>query len=356
MESIKNDMRHQISRWPIHARTVLTSYPHRRSAARAVPIGRSFIVKIALPPTLAALICLSASSMALAQNLPQAPSPATGMSLSKPQFDTETPHYNVAGVADKAASTVVADVGGRTITLGNVGDGVRDLPPGPRAQPFDTVYPGVLKRLIQIQALVLRAQKRGLDKDPQVVRRAQLAYDSVLADAVLVREAGAGIAEQKLLERYDRDLGDKPGPEEVDVFIILLPTEAEAVAVIAELAGGADFATVAHRVSKDSSAAVGGDLGFRPLGVLTPEIGAVAFAMLPGQTAPRPVRTGAGWFVVRVGEHRQGQNPSFAAVREEIRTNLIREAFPAIVEAALADTVIHTYDITGPEGQHPPGQ
>ncbi len=203
---------------------------------------------------------------------------------------------------------------------------------------------------------MLRAQKRGLDKDPQVERRAKLAYDGVLADAVLVREAGAGITEQNLLARYDRDLGGKPGPEEAEVFIVLLPTEAEAIAVIAELAGGADFATVAHRVSKDSSAAAGGDLGFRTRGVLTPEIGAVAFSMLPGQTAPRPVRTGAGWFVVRVGEHRQGQNPSFAAVREEIRTNLMREAFPALVDAALADTVIHIYDLTGPEGQRPAGQ
>lgn len=313
-------------------------------------------MKSAFPPALAALMCLLASSLAVAQNLPQAPSPATGMSLSKPQFDTETPHYDLTGESEKAADTVVADVGGRTITLGNVGDGVRDLPPGPRAQPFETVYPGVLKRLIQIEALVLRAQKRGLDKDPRVLRRARLAYDSVLADAVLVREAGAGLPEQKLLERYDRDLRDKPGPEEADVFVILLPTEEEANAVIAELAGGADFATVAHRVSKDSSAAAGGDLGFRPRGVLAPEIGAVAFAMLPGQTAPRPVRTGAGWFVVRVGEHRQGQNPSFAAVREEIRTTLLREAFPAIVDAALSDTVIRTYDITGPVGEHQGGQ
>jgi hypothetical protein len=35
---------------------------------------------------------------------------------------------------------------------------------------------------------------------------------------------------------------------------------------------------------------------------------------------------------------------------------LIREAFPTIVDAALADTVIRTYDITGPEGRHPAGQ
>ncbi len=83
-------------------------------------------MKLVLPPAVAALACLLASSVAVAQNLPRAPSPATGMDLTKPQFDTETPHYNVAGAADKAASTVVADVGGRTITLGSVGDGIRD--------------------------------------------------------------------------------------------------------------------------------------------------------------------------------------------------------------------------------------
>ncbi len=295
--------------------------------------------------------CLLLPAMSWAQGAPKTVSPATSIDLTKPQFDTETPHYDVSGAAAKAATTVVADVGGQAITLGEVGDAIRALPPTVQALPFDTVYPGVLQQMTQMRALVVRAQRRGLDKDPAVLRRAKIAYDNVLANAVLVREAGAAVTEKMLLDRYDRDFGGKPGPDEVDVSIIMLATEAEANAVLAELAGGADFAALARRSSRDSSAQAGGDLGFQRQDILNPEIGSIAFTLPAGQTATRPVRTGVGWFVIRAGERRQGERPTFAAVREDIRTLLLREAFPAIAQAALSEVTVRNYDISGKEVQ-----
>ena len=300
------------------------------------------------PILLAGLLLPAAAS---AQGMPQAPSPASAISLTKPQFDTETPHYDVSGVTDKAASTVVAEVAGRSITLGQIGDAIRDLPPGTRSLPFETIYPPILKQAIQMQALAVRAQRRGLEKDTAVLRRAKVAYDNVLANAALVREAGAGITEKMMLDRYDRDVGGKPGPDEADVSIIMLATEAEATAILAELAGGADFAAVARRVSRDSSGPAGGTLGFQSRDVLTPEIGAVAFSLAPGQTAAKPVRTVVGWFVVHAGQHRQGKAPALAAIREDIRVALLREAFPAITAAALNDVIVHTFDISGKQEQ-----
>ena len=295
------------------------------------------------------LACLMLPAAASAQGAPKSVSPATAIDLSKPQFDTQTPHYDVGGASDRAAGTVVADVGGRTVTLGMVGDAIRDLPPTVQSLPFETVFSPLLKQLTQMQALVLRAQRQGLEKDPAVLRRAKLAYDNVLANAILVREGGATITEKMLLDRYERDYGGKPGPDEADVSIIMLATEAEANGVLAELAGGADFATLARRSSRDSSAQAGGHLGFQPQSVLSPEIGSVAFAIAPGQTAPRAVRTAVGWFVVRVGEHRQGARPAFAAVRNDLRTALLRESFPAITDAAMRDTTVRTFDISGQE-------
>ncbi len=308
-------------------------------------------MKCSIASGLMGLACLLLPAISWAQGAPKTVSPATAIDLTKPQFDTETPHYDVAGAAAKAASTVVAEVGGRAITLGEVGDAIRDLPPAVRSLPFDTIYPGVLRQLTQMQALVVRAQRRGLDKDPAVLRRAKMAYDNVLANAVLVREAGATISEKMLLDRYDRDFGDKPGPDEVDVSIVMVATEAEANAIIAELAGGADFATIARRSSRDSSAQAGGNLGFQRQDILNPEIGSVAFTLPPGQMAARPVRTSVGWFVIRAGERRQGERPAFAAVREDIRTILLREAFPTITQAALSDVTVRNFDISGKEVQ-----
>lgn len=299
--------------------------------------------------SLVGAVCIFFPTVAGAQGGPQAASPATVLDLTKPQFDTATPHYEVEGAAERAASTVVADVGGRGVTLGMVGDAVRDLPPIVRSMSFETIYPPIVAQLIQTQALVVRAQRRGLDKDPAVKRRAQVAFDTVLANAILVREAGGGITEQMMLDRYNRDYAGKPGPEELQVFVIMLSTEAEATSIIAELAGGADFATIARRVSRDSSAAQGGDLGFVRQGGLTLELGSVAFSMASGRTAARPVRTQAGWFIVRVGERRIARTLPFNEVREEIKGSLMREAFPGIAQAAVNDIKIHNFDITGRE-------
>jgi peptidyl-prolyl cis-trans isomerase C len=302
-------------------------------------------VKSALVQGLIVLVWLLLPATTSAQRTP--PSPAARIDLTKPQFDTETPHYDVSGVAQKAASTVVAEVEGRSITLGDVGDAIRGMSPTERSQPFSVVYTEALKPLIEIYALVVRAQRLGWDTDPAVVRRAKLAYDKVVASAVLGRQASAGITETMLLNRYNRDGAGKPGPDEAEVSIIMVATEAKADAILAELAGGADFATLARRDSQDSSAGVGGNLGFQTLDVLAPEIGAVAFALLPNQTAARPVRTGVGWFIVQVGPHRQGKTPSFAAKRETLRVALVNEAMTAIAEAAVRGAIVHTFDLSG---------
>jgi peptidyl-prolyl cis-trans isomerase C len=304
-------------------------------------------VKSALVHGLIVLVWLLLPATISAQGTPQPASPAARIDLTKPQFDTTTPNYDVSGVAKKAASAVVAEVEGRSITLGDVGDAIREMPPGARSMPFDTVYPEALKPLIQIQALVVRAQRLGLDADPAVLRRAKLAYDKILANAALVRDASAGITEKMLLDRYDRDVAGKPGSDEAEVSIIMVATEAMASEFLAELARGADFATVARRESKDSSAGVGGDLGFQRREVLAPQIGAVAFSLLPGQTAARPVRTSDGWFVVHVGQHRQSKTPTFAAIRDDLRIALLNEAMPALAEAARRGAIVHTFDLTG---------
>ncbi len=189
---------------------------------------------------LTGMVCLMLPSICVAQGAPKTVSPATTIDLTKPQFDTVTPRYDMSGVSEKAASTVVADVGGKTITLGEVGDAIRALPATVQSLPFDTVYPAVLKQLIQLQAMVIRAQHKGLDKDPVVMRRVQAAADRALTNELLLRDAGGAITEKTMLDRYNKEYAGKPGPVEAHVRVILVATEAEADSIIAELAGDFD--------------------------------------------------------------------------------------------------------------------
>lgn len=279
-------------------------------------------------------------------------SPAAPGTLSRPVFDTMTPVYDVAGKLERGASVVVAEVDGRAITLGNISDAIRDLPPSQAALPFDAVYPGIVERLIREQALVIRAQRNGLDDDATVRRRIKAATDHTLANELLHRAIAPNITEAMLLDRYNRDIVGKPGPEQVHGRAIMVATEKEGRDLIKELQAGADFATVARRASKDTTAATGGDLQFMQLEDLTPEIGAVLFALQPGQMTAYPVRSGAAWFILKTEERRALPAPTFSASRERIRQVLLREGVAAVVREALSGVVAREYSIVGKDLQN----
>jgi peptidyl-prolyl cis-trans isomerase C len=290
------------------------------------------------------------SAAALAQSAPPPdPSPFSPGDLKRPIFDTKTPTYDTGDAEAKSANIVVAEVDGRTITLGDVRDAIAALAPTIKNLPFDDLFPGVLHKLIVQQALVIRAQRQALDEDPVVRRAIRAASDQVMVNALLEHEISRSITEEALLARYNKDVAGKPGPEEVHVRVIMVPTEQAANGIIAELRGGADFATLAKRSSTDGSAPAGGDVGFVVRETLTPEVGAVVFAMQPGQFTPFPVLSAGAWFVLKVEERRQQAPPPFSVERENLRQVMLREGVADVAKAAMANVTVREYDFTGKE-------
>jgi peptidyl-prolyl cis-trans isomerase C len=262
---------------------------------------------------------------------------------------TPTAARNAGVEQANGAKTIVAEVDGRAITLGDVADAIADLPPSIRALPFERLFPDVLSQLVNQQALVIRAQRQGLDEDPTVRRKMKAVSDRVLGDALLLRETADSVTEAALLERYRRDIEGKPGPDEVHVGVIMVPTEGEAQALIGALRDGGDFAALARRSSKDPSALSGGDAGFVTREQLTPEVAGAVFSLAPGRCTEFPVHGAAGWFVLRVVERRQQATRSFGAVKEELRRTMIRERGPEAVKSTLGEISVRIYDINGQE-------
>jgi peptidyl-prolyl cis-trans isomerase C len=279
-----------------------------------------------------------------------APSPFAPGDMKRPIFDTQTPSYNIGNVQAKSAETVVAEVDGRPITLGDVSDVIAQLPPAERGMSFSELFPRVRTLLIRQQALVVQAHRLGLDDDPAVRRKLQAASDRILGDAYLTHTVEATITEQDLLARYDRDYANKPGPEEVHLRLIMVPTEQAAEDAIARLKAGADFATLAKQISRDATAGKGGDLGWVTRGDVNPETAAVAFSLAPGSVTALPVQTAGAWFAMKVEDRRQRPTPPFAAVRQQIRAVLAKERVPDAVQKVAGLTTIREYDMAGKEG------
>src|SRR2546422_929296 len=114
------------------------------------------------------------------------------------------------------------------------------------------------------------------------------------------------------------------GQEEVRARHILVEGEDEAKAIIEQLKGGADFATLAKEKSKDPGAAEGGDLGYFTKDQMVPEFADVAFKMYPGQLS-NPVKTQFGWHVIKVEDKRTRQPPEFEKVKDQIEAYLARK-------------------------------
>jgi peptidyl-prolyl cis-trans isomerase C len=264
-----------------------------------------------------------------------------------PANPTSPRGYNPGELLKGLANPIVANVDGHPITLADVGDAIRDLPTNMRNLPFEDLYPGVLERLIQRQLLLEKARHMQFDQDPVVKRHMQQAAERVLENELLNRLIDSTITEEALLARYQEEYTSKPGPEAADVSVILVPTEEQARKDIAEIAGGADFATVAKRDSRDGSAGKGGSLGFLRQDQMVPEVGAVALALEPGQVSPNPIHSQPGWFVVRVAARKRVPSPGFAEVREKLRHDLLSRGVAQVVKDAMANARIDRFNFNG---------
>jgi peptidyl-prolyl cis-trans isomerase C len=243
----------------------------------------------------------------------------------------------MADSLDKNAGSVVAIAADQPITKGDVADVIRAMPVSLASLGFKALYTSAMDQLLRLRLAVASAHKADIESNPAVRRREKAASDQVLAEAWIEREAAAAVTEDALRRRYDQDVAGRPGQEEVRARIILVPTAAQARDLIAGLRKGADFAGLARQYSKDLSASEGGDIGYVTLDALSAEVGAVLFALAPGQATDYPVRAAPGYFVLRVEGRRQRAPPDFDQVRPELANALRREAAAAALSALTSD-------------------
>ncbi len=255
---------------------------------------------------------------------------------------------------DKDGNFVVAMVAGEPITKGDVADAMRTMPVSLASLGYKALFTRAMDDLLRQHLAAASAQKLGLDKDPVVRRREKTAAERVLAAAWVDHEADAAVTETALRARYDRDVAGKPGPEEVRARVILVPTEAEARDLIAKIQAGADFADLARKYSRDLSAPRGGDIGYVPLDALSAQVGAVLFALSPGQITAYPVHALPGYFVMRVEGRRQRATQTFDQARPALAAELRDEAAAAAIRSLTAVIKVKGATPAAENGAAPP--
>lgn len=282
-----------------------------------------------------ALPLMLAAAPALAQ-APGAPTPGPA------------PANPPAAQGPASQNPVVARVNGEELRLSDVQAAVEELPEQMRGAPGPMLFPLIVDQLVAQKALVSAARAQKLDQDETVKRAIRRAEEEQLQQAVLRREIAPALTEAALRDRYQKEIASKPGEEEVHARHILLNSEADARAALAELRKpGADFNEVAKKRSTDRSSQQGGDLGFFKKSDMVPEFAEAAFALKPGEVSKEPVRSAFGWHIIKVEERRTAAVPSFEESAETLRQAVFEEAVNDAVERIQASARIERFNMDG---------
>lgn len=233
-----------------------------------------------------------------------------------------------AAAQDTTAETVVATVNGTQITLGHMIVLRETLPEQYQTLPDDVLFKGILEQLIQQEAL---EQSLGEPdkRDQLTVQNDARGYLSGVALKLVVE---AAVTDGALQAAYDARFKAAAPATEYSAAHILVDTEEKAVALKAQIDGGADFAELARANSSDGAAQNGGDLGWFGLGMMVKPFEDAVVTMKAGEVKG-PVKTDFGWHLIKLNETRIAAAPTLDAMREELAAEIEGKVVEAHIKA-----------------------
>jgi peptidyl-prolyl cis-trans isomerase C len=252
----------------------------------------------------------------------------------------------VAGAAPQ--DPVVARVNSAELHRSDVLAAREMLPAQVQQIPFEQVYPQLLDTLVTNMVTAQAGRKQKLADDPEVKKRVQWLQDQVIEEVYLGRYVRAAITDDRIKARYDQFLKEQKPQDQVDAKHILVKTEDEAKAVIADLKNGGDFSAIAKEKSNDpGTKATGGDLGWFTKDEMVPEFAEAAFKLQKGQYTETPVKTQFGYHVILLVDRRTAPPPTLEEARPQLLALLQRELVEQKVKELRTAAKIETFNLDG---------
>lgn len=183
---------------------------------------------------------------------------------------------------------------------------------------------GQLKEeVIAREVFMQEARKRGLDATDDYKNQMELARQTIL-----IRELFADfqkknpVTDAEIQAEYDKFVKENGG-KEYRARHILVETEDQAKALIADIKKGGKFEDLAKKNSKDpGSGANGGDLDWAGASSYVAEFSDAMVKLAKGQMTDAPVKSQFGWHIIRVDDVRDAQLPKLDDVKPQIAQQL----------------------------------
>lgn len=181
----------------------------------------------------------------------------------------------------------------------------------------------VKEEVVLREIFAQEAEKRGMAQTADYKSQMELARQSIL-----IRELFTDFQKKNVVSdadakaEYDKFKAQSAGME-YRARHILVETEDQAKALIAEIKAGGSFEEIAKKNSKDpGSGENGGDLDFAKPDAYVPEFGQALAALKKGEMTDTPVKTQFGYHIIKLEDTREAQFPSFEEVKPQIQQRL----------------------------------
>jgi peptidyl-prolyl cis-trans isomerase C len=248
-----------------------------------------------------------------------------------------------SGLTPEQAAKVVAKVGERTITVGDITEQINRLSPYIRRRwSAPEKRKEFLDNLIRVELLSQEADRLNLGVDsPEIDRVVNQVMIRLMIKNDLEKEIiPSEIDEATLQKTYEQEQDKYKRPPQVRASHIVLKSRAEAEKLIADLESNKNdnryFREKAKTLSIDESTKErGGDLGyFSETGEkngkddeeVDPKVASAVWQLKSvGDIAKNPVETDAGFHVVKLTNRRPKLDRSFESVKRMIESRLLRE-------------------------------
>ena len=202
----------------------------------------------------------------------------------------------------------------------------------PAAQATAEEVSAIREELTDLYLLSEVPRAEELRKSPQLAAQMELQSRAILAQSVATDFLQRNAATDEETRALYAEQTENPSPE-FKARHILVETQGEAVAIISELEGGADFAELAKEKSTGPSGPTGGDLGWFSAERMVPEFSAAVEALGDGEFTTAPVQTQFGWHVILREGSRPSTPPPYESVVQGLKQQVEQQKLQDYIES-----------------------
>ncbi|WP_257534892.1 peptidylprolyl isomerase [Helicobacter winghamensis] len=226
-----------------------------------------------------------------------------------------------------------AEVNGADITDRDIATLMRAMPGVAFDQLPSEAKTQVINQAIERKLLIEQAKKEKVQNSKEYKEAVASVEEDLMLEIWMRKQMDkVKVLDSEITKFYNENKSKFVQPETIKASHILVTSESEAKAIIAELkkAGknvAGKFDSLAREKSKDGSAQNGGELGYIAKNQVVPEFANAAFKLQKGAYTTTPVKSQFGYHVILVEDKKPAGTIALKDIKGQIEQNLKLKKF-----------------------------